>query len=140
MVEGNSLVRSDPGPARSISTRAGVRWVTARTIERQKANTAVAEHVYSALRREIVTGIFPLGDPLSEHFLAKRYKASRTPVREAAVRLHQENLLRINPNRGYFVSHMTISDLNGMYDYRAVIEGDCAEIVARNDCGSRATG
>lgn len=138
MAERDSPIRSDPSPALNSSIRAGVRRVTARTPGRRNAKTGVAERVYSALRREIVTGIFPPGDPLSEHFLAKRYKASRTPIREAAVRLHQENLLRIIPKRGYFVSHMTISGLNEMYDYRAVIEGASAEIVARKDCGPEA--
>jgi DNA-binding GntR family transcriptional regulator len=36
-------------------------------------------------------------------------------VREAALRLQQENLLRIVPNRGYFVSSMTIGWLDEIY-------------------------
>src|SRR5207253_2767517 len=62
---------------------------------------------------------------------AKRYRGSRTPVREAAVRLQQENLLRIVPNRGYFVRHVTINELNELYEYRAALEGACAELAAR---------
>ncbi len=63
--------------------------------------------------------------------LAKRYRSSRTPVREAAVRLQQEQLLRIVPNRGYFVRHITINELNELYEYRAALEGACAELAAR---------
>jgi len=91
----------------------------------------MAERVYSGLRHDIIRGVFEPGESLGEQFLATRYKSSRTPVREAAIRLRQENLLRIVPNRGYFVTHLTVQDLNEMYDYRALIEGACAEIAAR---------
>jgi DNA-binding GntR family transcriptional regulator len=78
-----------------------------------------------------VRGIYPAGEALGEKALAQRYKGSRTPVREAAVRLQQENLLRIVPNRGYFVSSMTIGWLNEIYEFRAAIEGASAELAAR---------
>jgi DNA-binding GntR family transcriptional regulator len=63
--------------------------------------------------------------------LTRRYKGSRTPVREAAVRLQQENLLRIVPNRGYFVSHLSVKETIDMYEYRAAVEGACAELAAQ---------
>lgn len=47
------------------------------------------------------------------------------------MRLRQENLLRLVPNKGYFVAHLTIQDLNEMYEYRATLEGLCAELAAR---------
>ena len=47
------------------------------------------------------------------------------------MRLQQENLLRLVPNKGYFVSHLTIHELNEMYEYRAEVEGFCAELAAR---------
>ncbi|HJY87105.1 MAG TPA: GntR family transcriptional regulator, partial [Candidatus Acidoferrales bacterium] len=91
----------------------------------------LSERVYQALKRDIIRGIFPPGEALGEKALARRYKGSRTPVREAAVRLQQENLLRIVPNRGYFVSSMTISWLNEIYEFRAAVEGACAELAAK---------
>jgi len=97
---------------------------------RNKRST-LGERVYQALKRDIIRGLYPTGEALGEKDLAKRYKGSRTPVREAAVRLQQENLLRIVPNRGYFVSAMTIRWLNEIYEFRAAIEGACAELAAR---------
>lgn len=47
------------------------------------------------------------------------------------MRLQQENLLRLVPNKGYFVGHITIHELNEMYEYRAELEGFCAELAAR---------
>jgi GntR family transcriptional regulator, rspAB operon transcriptional repressor len=97
----------------------------------RNGRSTLGERVYRALKRDIIRGLYPTGEALGEKALAKRYKGSRTPVREAAVRLQQENLLRIVPNRGYFVSSMTISWLNEIYEFRAAIEGACAELAAR---------
>ncbi|HXZ33914.1 MAG TPA: GntR family transcriptional regulator [Terriglobales bacterium] len=90
----------------------------------------LSEQVYQSLKRDIVTGIHPPGEALSEKDLAGRYKSSRTPVREAAVRLQQDNLLRVVPNRGYFVTKISVQDLIQLYEYRATVECACAELAA----------
>lgn len=92
---------------------------------------SLGNRVYHALKRDIITGVFQSGEALTEKMLARRYRGSRTPVREAAVRLQHENLLRIVPNRGYFVRHITINELNQLYEYRAALEGECAWLAAR---------
>lgn len=91
----------------------------------------LAERVYRALKKDIILGVFPSGEAISENLMARRYKGSRTPVREAALRLQQENLLRSVPNRGYYVSHLSIKEMNDMYEFRAAVEGACAELVAQ---------
>jgi DNA-binding GntR family transcriptional regulator len=82
------------------------------------------------MKRDIVTGVHTAGEALSEKDLAERYRSSRTPVREAAVRLQQDHLLRIIPNRGYFISKISVQDLTDLYDYRAAVECACAELAA----------
>jgi DNA-binding GntR family transcriptional regulator len=93
--------------------------------------STLAEQVYQQLRFDIIHGVFQAGEAINEKVLAKRYHGSRTPVREAVMRLQQENLLRLVPNKGYFVGHITIHELNEMYEYRAELEGFCAELAAR---------
>ena len=90
----------------------------------------LTERVYQAMKKHIVNGVLHAGAAVTEKDLATMYNSSRTPVREAALRLQQENLLRIVPNRGYFVSSLTIQEVNDMYEYRAAVEGACAELVA----------
>jgi DNA-binding GntR family transcriptional regulator len=94
-------------------------------------SSTLGERVYQQLKREIVRGVFQPGEAINEKVLAQRYRGSRTPVREAVMRLQQENLLRLVPNKGYFVGHITIHELNEMYEYRAELEGFCAELAAR---------
>jgi GntR family transcriptional regulator, rspAB operon transcriptional repressor len=97
----------------------------------RNGRSTLSERVYQALKRDIIRGLHPAGEALGEKALARMYRGSRTPVREAAVRLQQDSLLRIVPNRGYFVSSMTISWLNEIYEFRAAVEGACAELAAR---------
>lgn len=103
-----------------------------------RAPASLGERIYQALKQDIITGIFQSGEALTEKMLATRYRASRTPVREAAVRLQQENLLLIVPNRGYFVRHITINELIVLYEYRAAVEGACAELAARKGASPEA--
>lgn len=90
----------------------------------------LSEKVYEAFKRDIIHGVFQPGEPLSEKDLARRYKASRTPIREAAVRLQNDRLLRIVPNRGYFVAQITLQVLNDIYEFRSAVEGTSAELAA----------
>ena len=92
--------------------------------------TTLSEKVYAEFKRDIIHGVFQPGEPLSEKDLAKRYRASRTPVREAAVRLQNDRLLRIVPNRGYFVAQITLQILNDIYEFRSAVECAAAELAA----------
>lgn len=99
-------------------------------------NDSLSERVYQAFKRDIITGVHRPGEALSEKDLAERYSSSRTPVREAAVRLQQDNLLRVVPNRGYFITKISVQDLTELYEYRAAVEGACAELAASKGVNS----
>jgi GntR family transcriptional regulator, rspAB operon transcriptional repressor len=94
-------------------------------------NGTLSDRVYAALKSDIIRCVYQPGEALSEKTLAKKYQGSRTPVREAAVRLQQEQLVRIVPNRGYFVTPITIQYVNEIYEFRAAVEGMSAELAAQ---------
>jgi Bacterial regulatory proteins, gntR family len=52
--------------------------------------TTLSEKVYAEFKRDIIQGTFQPGERLSEKDLANRYKSSRTPVREAALRRQKD--------------------------------------------------
>src|ERR1700683_1244514 len=95
-----------------------------------RAAATLSEKVYRALKRDIIHGVYQPGEALGEKELAERYNGSRTPIREAAVRLQNERLLRIVPNRGYFVSQITLQVLNDIYEFRCAVESAAAELAA----------
>ena len=97
----------------------------------EAAPATLSEKVYCYFKRDIIYGIFQPGEALSEKDLAGRYRGSRTPVREAAVRLQNDGLLRIIPNRGYFVTQLSLQALNDIYEFRTAVECAAAELAGR---------
>jgi len=70
-----------------------------------------SEHAYWALRQEIVSFVLVPGEDLDEATLVGRLGVSRTPVREALVRLAAEGLVQLVPNRGARVAPMGWNDI-----------------------------
>jgi GntR family transcriptional regulator, rspAB operon transcriptional repressor len=81
---------------------------------------------YAALREAIVAMELPPGARLSENELAARLGVSRTPVREALIRLRDEQLVEIAPQRGTFVTPISV---RGVLDAQFVREAlECAAV------------
>jgi len=89
------------------------------TLERPQLLTDMA---YERLREGIVVGDLKLGEQVSEAQLAQRMGISKTPVREALVRLKMEGLVDILPQRGTFVFKLTPEQVGQLCRYRAMIE------------------
>jgi DNA-binding GntR family transcriptional regulator len=66
----------------------------------QGAKETGTARVYVTLRNEILTMKLAPGTHLDEQGVAERFGVSRSPVREALVRLSAERLVNILPNRG----------------------------------------
>ena len=69
------------------------------------------------LRKEIMYGNFKPGEHLKEYHLAKVYKVSRVPIREAFRILHSEGYVEMIPNRGSFVKRVSREQV---YEYYMV--------------------
>lgn len=57
-----------------------------------------------------------------EKQLIEEIGVSRTPIREAFNKLEQENLVEIHPNRGIFVTNITVKDVIDIYTAREAVE------------------
>ena len=66
---------------------------------------------YEALKALIISGEFGPGSDLDENELVRRFEVSRTPVREALIRLSMEGLVSMLPNRGAKVSNLNFTDI-----------------------------
>ncbi|MDN7906621.1 GntR family transcriptional regulator [Burkholderia diffusa] len=85
---------------------------------------STADAVAASLREMIVNGELRGGERLVERDLAERFGISRIPMREAIQRLEREGLLEIFRNRGAVVRMLSPSDVQEIYDMRALLEGD----------------
>ena len=72
--------------------------------------------VYDVLRDEILSLTLPPGSPIDEVQLAERFSMSRTPIREALVRLAGEGLVDTLPNRSTIVSNIDVLNLHSFFD------------------------
>ena len=70
----------------------------------------------------ITEGEFKAGDRLpSERALAERFNVSRTLVREALVRLSQEGLVELRPNRGAVVARPSLEEGHHLFTTRLAL-------------------
>ncbi|MCD7061426.1 GntR family transcriptional regulator [Pelagibacterium xiamenense] len=72
--------------------------------------------VYETLRREIIDLTLPPGSPLDEAQLSERFEMSRTPIREALVRLAADNLITTLTNRATIVAPIDFLHLSDFFD------------------------
>lgn len=80
------------------------------------------QRVYEALKHDILARAFQPGEPLNEARLAAQFGASRTPIREALVRLEADGLLTILPRRGAFVRQLSLRDFLDANELRMLLE------------------
>jgi len=79
---------------------------------------------------DIVTCTLEPGLSISELEMCERYKASRTPVREACHRLCSESLMQMIPFRGYSIPSLTIEEYRNLNELQAVVEPAVAALAA----------
>lgn len=88
------------------------------------------DNVYDALRCAILTCDLRPGQELRELDLAVRYEVSRSPVRDALLRLEQERLVTVLPRQGYRVNPISVADAKDIFGLRLLIEPACAAAAA----------
>jgi DNA-binding GntR family transcriptional regulator len=95
----------------------------------QKFSTA--KRIEQVLLEEISVGRLGPGQRLDEVGLAKRFGASRTPVREALSRLTAQGVLVQGERRGTFVAEYSREELSQIFEAMHEIETACARIASQ---------
>src|ERR1700685_2907195 len=86
--------------------------------------------VYLQLRDDIISGALPAGAVLREAELVTRFGVSKTPLRDALVRLQKDGFVDIPPYRSAVVVGYSQTDLREIYELRELLEGACARQAA----------
>ena len=87
-----------------------------------RARRTGSQIVYDALRHAIIALTIEPGSVLEEIILCRQYKVSRTPVREALIRLSSEGLVELQPNRGARVATLQFIDVVDHYEAMEVFQ------------------
>ena len=98
---------------------------------------SATDRAYAFAKERILDGRFPGGELISEGDVAAGVGLSRTPVREAFLRLESEGLLRLYPKRGALVVPVSAAEVESVLETRMVVERFAFEKVirARTDLG-----
>ena len=83
---------------------------------------SLADQVFERLENDIIQGVYPKGEVLTELKLVEQMGVSRTPIREALRRLEQERLIE-DSGKGSVVLGITEDDLLDIMNIRQRIEG-----------------
>jgi DNA-binding GntR family transcriptional regulator len=85
---------------------------------------------YTAIRAKILDNTYPPGHQALEAALAEEFGVSRTPLREALIRLQQEGLVEVVPRHGMRVLPMSARDMAEIYQILGALESTAAELLA----------
>jgi DNA-binding GntR family transcriptional regulator len=103
-------------------------------------SATAAARVHERLREDILSLALPPGSSLSENDLARSFGVSRTPVREALLRLSDENLVEIVPKSGTTVSRIPYAKLGEAIVIRRALEEVAVRKAAERASKSQITG
>lgn len=91
---------------------------------------AVGPQLYRILRERLIRGELAPGMRVSETEIASAYAVSRQPVREAFIKLAEEGLVEVRPQRGTFVSLISLPAVMTARFIREAVEADIARRLA----------
>lgn len=89
-----------------------------------------SDRAYDAIKQAIIEQRFAPAQRLSERSLSQMLGISRTPVRQALSRLHQDGLLVRGSQNSFEISRMSVADLDEVFEVREWLEGLAARKVA----------
>ena len=95
-----------------------------------RKRTRLADDVYEQILSAILSGeIFP-GERLIQETIANQIDVSRTPVREALLRLEQEGILEAAGRGGFQIRDISEREIRDLYTVREAVEGFAARLLA----------
>ncbi len=93
----------------------------------EMAGLRLPQKAYHIMRMAIRELLLPPGSAVLERELAEVLEMSRTPVREALVRLETDGMVKIIPRRGFIVEPIVREDLEEIYEIAESLDGLAAE-------------
>ncbi|MBF7097291.1 GntR family transcriptional regulator [Alkalibacter mobilis] len=98
---------------------------------KKENSQSVGEYVYKTLKKNIINLNIKPGDRISEKEIADMLELSRTPVREAFIKLSQEGVLYILPQRGTYISKIDLDQVEEARFIRGSLEKSVMEIAVQ---------
>ena len=98
----------------------------------EPSSMLLRQRVYGELRADMISCRLPPGLEIRESELAARFGVSKSPVRDALMRLEREGLVITLPRQGYRVAPVSLADVQDMFHLRDALERACMERIVRS--------
>jgi hypothetical protein len=89
---------------------------------KDESELALSQKIANTLKEEILSGKYPPGIRIRQENIAEQFGASRSPVREALRILEADGLINLVAHTGAWISHLSLSECEEMYQLRERIE------------------
>jgi len=90
-----------------------------------------ADFAYQTIKSKILSLEYEPGLRLKEVQLAQKLELTRTPIREAFIKLERERLLTIYPNKGAFVVRLSKTEIEELFEVREALEAKAGHLTIR---------
>lgn len=100
-------------------------------IPEPKVGVSVSEYVYEFLKENIISFKLKPGNKISENEISELLNVSRTPVREAFIKLSKEDLVYVLPQRGTYISYIDLEQVEEARFIRESLEKAVIELAAK---------
>jgi DNA-binding GntR family transcriptional regulator len=101
------------------------------------AKESLVDQAYREIRRRILDNEYPAAHQVLEHELAAGLGMSRTPVREALIRLKNEKFVQIIPRHGMRVVPLSLDELRDVYEVLTALELMAIERLIRSGVSAK---
>ena len=101
-----------------------------------RERVSLADEVYARLKSDLADFVLVPGDRFTESEISERLQVSRTPVRQALLRLQQEGHVEVLFRNGWRVLPLDFQRFDQLYDLRLLIETETVQRL----CDGRITG
>lgn len=93
----------------------------------------LSEQAYLVLRKAILANVLAPGYFASEREVSERFGLSRTPVREALLKLRDEGLIEVQPRRGVRVLPLSVKDMREIHQVARALELEAALLLCERE-------
>jgi DNA-binding GntR family transcriptional regulator len=131
-----TLSRASPPARKPVKAPVANKPVAAARAGHRRAREPFADKAYRELRARILDNSMPSGEQFTEEELAALLQMSRTPTREAMLRLAGEGLVEVRPRHGMRIKPVSPVDMREIYEVLTALESTAAALAAaRTDQG-----
>lgn len=98
----------------------------------KEARIPIGEYVYKTIKKDIISFKLVPGQRISEKEIADKLNVSRTPVREAFIKLSRERLVYALPQKGTYISYINLDMMEDVRFIRESLEKSVLQIATNN--------